>query len=223
MAIADSTEGSDTITGWKRRARAASDSMYLRYSLVVVAPQQCSSPRARAGFSMLDASIEPSAAPKPKMVWISSMKRMTFPSVSSTSFKRAFNLSSNSPRNFAPATKEAKSKDFTCLFWMESGTSPLIMRWAKPSAMAVLPTPGCPIKMGLFLVLRDKTWMVRRISSSRPMTGSSLPFAASSVKSVVNLSRFSPSFTFFLWPLVSPDVLENVRAHCTVNEDLEWL
>ena len=44
-----------------------------------------------------------------------------------------------------------------------------------PSTMAVLPTPGSPISTGLFLVRRDSTWMTRRISSSRPMTGSSLP------------------------------------------------
>ena len=52
------------------------------------------------------------------------------------------------------------------------------MRWASPSTMAVLPTPGSPISTGLFLVRRDSTWMTRRISSSRPMTGSSLPLAA---------------------------------------------
>ena len=36
---------------------------------------------------------------------------------------------------------------------------------------------------GLFFVRRDSTWMTRRISSSRPMTGSSLPSRASSVRS----------------------------------------
>ena len=49
--------------------------------------------------------------------------------------------------------------------------------------MAVLPTPGSPISTGLFLVRRERTWMTRRISSSRPMTGSSLPCAASLVRS----------------------------------------
>ena len=39
--------------------------------------------------------------------------------------------------------------------------------------MAVLPTPGSPMSTGLFLVRRLRTWMTRRISSSRPMTGSS--------------------------------------------------
>ena len=49
------------------------------------------------------------------------------------------------------------------------------MRWARPSTMAVLPTPGSPMRTGLFLVRRDRTWMTRRTSSSRPITGSSLP------------------------------------------------
>ena len=64
-----------------------------------------------------------------------------------------------------------------------SGTSPATMRWASPSTMAVLPTPGSPISTGLFLVRRDSTWITRRISSSRPMTGSSLPLRAASVRS----------------------------------------
>ena len=36
----------------------------------------------------------------------------------------------------------------------ESGTSPETMRWARPSTMAVLPTPGSPMSTGLFLVRR---------------------------------------------------------------------
>ena len=43
--------------------------------------------------------------------------------------------------------------------------------------MAVLPTPGSPIRTGLFLVRRLSTWMTRRISSSRPMTGIELAAA----------------------------------------------
>ena len=64
------------------------------------------------------------------------------------------------------------------LFFRLSGTSPSTMRRARPSTMAVLPTPGSPMSTGLFLVRRDSTWMTRRISSSRPMTGSSLPSRA---------------------------------------------
>ena len=62
------------------------------------------------------------------------------------------------------------------------------MRWAMPSTIAVLPTPGSPMSTGLFLVRRDSTWMARRISSSRPMTGSSLPLRADSVRSRVYFS-----------------------------------
>lgn len=43
-------------------------SMYLRYSSSVVAPMQCSSPRASMGFRMLPASIAPSVLPAPTMV-----------------------------------------------------------------------------------------------------------------------------------------------------------
>ena len=64
-------------------------------------------------------------------------------------------------------------------FLSPSGTSPETIRWARPSTIAVLPTPGSPISTGLFLVRRERIWMTRRISSSRPITGSTLPAAAS--------------------------------------------
>ena len=69
------------------------------------------------------------------------------------------------------------SSTSTRLFFSVSGTSPLTMRCARPSTIAVLPTPGSPISTGLFLVRRCRIWMQRRISSSRPITGSSLPGA----------------------------------------------
>ena len=78
--MVSSTEGSSTCTGWKRRSSAASFSMYLRYSLSVVAPIQRNSPRASIGLSMFEASIDPSAAPAPTTVCSSSMKRMMAPS-----------------------------------------------------------------------------------------------------------------------------------------------
>ena len=67
------------------------------------------------------------------------------------------------------------SRAKTVLSRRPSGTSPSAMRWARPSTMAVLPTPGSPMSTGLFFVLRDRIWITRRISPSRPMTGSSLP------------------------------------------------
>ena len=65
ISFAWSIVGSSTITGWKRRSRAASFSMYLRYSSRVVAPMHCSSPRDNGGLRMFAASIAPSAAPAP--------------------------------------------------------------------------------------------------------------------------------------------------------------
>ncbi len=181
--MVSSTLGCRTTIGWKRRSSAASFSMRFRYSSSVVAPTQRSSPRASAGFSMLLASIAPSAAPAPTSVCSSSMNRMIRPAASVTSFSRALSRSSNSPRYFVPATRAPRSSATTCFSFKDSGTSPRTIRSASPSTIAVFPTPGSPIRTGLFLVRRDKTWITRRISSSRPITGSSFPFCARSVRS----------------------------------------
>ena len=178
-----STVGSETNTGWKRRASAASFSTCFLYSSSVVAPMQCRSPRASAGFSRLDASIAPSALPAPTSVCISSMNRMMPPSEDITSLSTALSRSSNSPRYFAPAISAPMSSASSFLSFRLSGTSPLTMRSARPSTIAVLPTPGSPISTGLFLVRRESTCTVRRISSSRPITGSSLPSRAAWVRS----------------------------------------
>src|ERR671916_2317697 len=52
-----------------------------------------------------------------------------------------------------------------------------------PSTMAVLPTPGSPIRTGLFLVLLERISMVVSTSSARPITGSSFPSLAMWVRS----------------------------------------
>ena len=103
----------------------------------------CSSPRASTGFKMLAASIAPSAAPAPTMVWNSSTKRMALPSRTSSS-SRFLNRSSKSPRYFVPATRLAMSRASRRRPWSIRGTCLSAMRWASPSASAVLPTPGSP-------------------------------------------------------------------------------
>src|SRR2546428_111054 len=142
MEIVSSTDGSSTYTGWNRRSSAQSFSMCLRYSSSVVAPMVRSSPRASIGLSMFAASIAPSAAPAPTTVCSSSMNKMISPSLSVTSRSTARRRSSNSPRYFVPATSAPRSSWTTRLCLSPSGTSPRTMRWAKPSTMAVLPTPG---------------------------------------------------------------------------------
>ncbi len=114
---------------------------------------------------------------------------MICPSASLISFRTAFRRSSNSPRYFAPASMEARSSETRRRFFSESGTSPATRRCARPSTTAVLPTPGSPISTGLFLVRLANTWTTRRISESRPITGSSLPSRARSVRSSEYLSR----------------------------------
>ena len=157
--------------------------MCLRYSSSVVAPTQRNSPRASCGFMMFAASVAPSAAPAPTSVCNSSMNKMILPSLAVISLRNALSRSSNSPRYFAPAIIALKSIATSRLFFSDSGTSPLTMRRARPSAMAVLPTPGSPMSTGLFFVRRVSTCITRRISSSRPMTGSILPCRASAVRS----------------------------------------
>ena len=110
------------------------------------------------------------------------------PPASLISLRTAFRRSSNSPRYFEPASSAPMSSAMTRRSRSDSGTSPDTMRWARPSTIAVLPTPGSPMRTGLFFVRRLRTWMTRRISSSRPMTGSSLPCSASSVRSRPNFS-----------------------------------
>ncbi len=183
MEMVSSTEGGLTSTGWKRRSRAASFSMCFRYSSRVVAPIARSSPRASIGLSKLLASMAPSAAPAPTTVCSSSMNSTIRPSASPTSFSTAFRRSSNSPRYLAPATREPMSRAMIRFSFNPSGTSLATIRRARPSTMAVLPTPGSPISTGLFLVRRERISITRRISSSRPITGSSLPSAASLVRS----------------------------------------
>ena len=185
MPTVSSTDGSPTNTCWKRRSRAASFSMYLRYSSSVVAPTIRSSPRASIGLIMLPASMAPSpVAPAPTIVCSSSMKVMICPAEFLMSSSTALSRSSNSPRYLAPATMDPMSSETTVLSRRLSGTSPATMRWARPSTIAVLPTPGSPISTGLFLVRRLSTCTTRRISLSRPMTGSSLPSRARSVRFV---------------------------------------
>ena len=144
---------------------------------------QRSSPRASIGFKILPASMAPSAAPAPTTVCSSSINIIICPPDSDTSFKTFLRRSSNSPRYLAPATSAAKSSAYRVLFLRLSGTSPATMRRASPSTMAVLPTPGSPIKTGLFFLRRERISTTRRISSSLPITGSSLPSLAFAVKS----------------------------------------
>ena len=133
---------------------------------------------------MFPASIAPSVLPAPTIRCSSSIKRIISPSLFDTSFSTDFSRSSNSPLYLAPATRAPISSEKIFLFFRESGTSSLAIRSASPSTTAVLPTPGSPIRTGLFFVFLERIRMTFRISSSRPMIGSifcCFAFATSSV------------------------------------------
>ena len=131
--------------------------MCLRYSSRVVAPIQRNSPRANMGFSKLAASMLLSLEPVPTTVCNSSINRTICPSDLVTSSSTVLRRFSKSPLYLAPAIRLPISREINWRFLSDSGTSPLTMRWAKPSAIAVFPTPGSPIKTGLFFERRDNT------------------------------------------------------------------
>ncbi len=104
-----------------------------------------------------------------------------------------FSRFSNSPLTPAPACSSPRSRQSSRTLWSASGTLPSTMRRARPSTTAVLPTPGSPTTIGLFLRRRVRMSMIMRISSLRPSTGSISPAAARSVRSMVKLPRLAPA------------------------------
>mmetsp|Transcript_46722 Transcript_46722/g.111230 ORF Transcript_46722/g.111230 Transcript_46722/m.111230 type:complete len:624 (-) Transcript_46722:643-2514(-) len=195
--IVSSTVASPTYTCWKRRSKAVSFSTYLRYSPSVVVPMHRSSPRASIGFKRLAASMPPSEErPAPSTRWISSMKRMIFPSDSDTSLRTPLSRSSNSPWYLAPAISAPMSRLKMRQPRSTVGTSPATMRCARPSTIAVLPVPGSPMRTGLFLERRASTRTHLLISSLRPITGSSLPSMAFWTRSIPYCRSSSLSSSF---------------------------
>ena len=117
------------------------------------------------------------------IVCSSSMKSRILPAAR-TSWSTFLMRSSNSPRYFEPATIPDISKDTTRFPATVSGTIPVVIRSAIPSTIAVFPTPGSPIRHGLFFVLLLKIWITRSISSCLPTNGSNTPSAANAVRSL---------------------------------------
>ena len=166
--------------------------------------------------------MAPSAPPAPMMVCSSSINNSIFPAFF-TSARTFLIRSSNSPRYLEPATIPDKSSVTTRLLMTLSGTIPDTIFCASPSTTAVFPTPGSPIRHGLFLLLLLNIWMTRWISSSRPITGSNPPSLASCVKSleywfkvgVASKFFFFANFPFWnssLWRLTSSPIAVKVST-----------
>ena len=149
---------------------------------------QRSSPLPSTGLSRLEASmVPPEVAPAPTTVWISSMNRIASRRSRSAPITPLMR-SSKSPRNRVPASSEPRSRAMMRISRNIAGTSPVTMRLAIPSTIAVLPTPASPTSTGLFLCRRPRICRARSTSVPRPISGSKAPSAARAVRSVVNRS-----------------------------------
>ncbi len=114
-------------------------------------------------------TLLPDVLPAPTMVWTSSIKSRGF-LISFKLLKRVFKRPSKSPRYFAPARREERSKLKIERSLKRSGAFPVSISSASPSPRAVFPTPGSPTRRGLFLFFLDKTSRVLCSSSWRPMS-----------------------------------------------------
>ena len=114
---------------------------------------------------------------------------------SANSFIIDLSRSSNCPRYFVPATINEISSASKRLSARKCGISPQTIRCAKPSTIAVLPTPGSPIKTALFFERRHKTCCTRSSSTERPTNGSRLFLVAASDRSRLNSASNGVSFT----------------------------
>mmetsp|Transcript_2064 Transcript_2064/g.7981 ORF Transcript_2064/g.7981 Transcript_2064/m.7981 type:complete len:400 (-) Transcript_2064:4388-5587(-) len=151
-----SSLGSGTGTCWNRRSRAASCSIVFLNFSAVDAPMHFSNPRPSAGFRIA-APLFPLGGGGHRL-WMSSMNMITGPfcvasTISETTIERR---SSNSPGIWHPAPTAPRSSSNSRAPRNGAGTSPATIRCAKPSTIAVFPTPDCPRSTGLFFVRRLK-------------------------------------------------------------------
>jgi hypothetical protein len=111
---------------------------------------------------LLASSVPPEAAPAPISVWISSMNRIA-PGLSFSCLSTPFSAARSRRGTWCrPAARPCRARRRGP--GQHLGHVPSVMRQARPSAMAVLPTPASPTSSGLFLRRRHRIWMVRSTS-----------------------------------------------------------
>ena len=144
-------------------------------------------PFARAGFNIFARSFAlfPPPAPAPLIICASSMNIIVLPFPRKPA-NTSLNLSSKSPLYLDPASILPISRLYTSYSFKNSGTLLFTIFHAKPSAIAVLPTPGSPTIRTLFLLLLPKARAILSNSSDLPITGSTFSFCTSSLRFVVN-------------------------------------
>jgi len=87
---------------------------------------------------------------------------------SSKNFNTDLSLFSKSPLYLVPAINAPMSREYNLDSCKNSGVSLELIKCAKPSAIAVLPTPDSPTSNGLFLVRLARIWIILSTSSMRP-------------------------------------------------------
>ena len=177
MATVSSTDGGATYTGWKRLSSAGSFSMCLRYSSSVVAPdhpQLASRERRLEHVPRVHGSLRrPGAHDRVHLVDEDHIATLRFRDLLEHGLHALLELAT-----VLRSREHGRDVELEQLLVGESevGTSPFDHTLSEPLDDGRLAdTPGSPMRTGLFLVRRARTLMTRRISSSRPMTGSSFP------------------------------------------------
>ena len=160
------------------RINALSFSKLFANSSGVVAPIVSRLPFPSIGLIILAIStLLLPALPAPIIICISSINKIALGDSSSIS-RTVFNRSSKSPLYFVPASKSPTARLYTTLFLITSGTSPSTIRLARPSAIAVLPTPGSPTRTQLFFLRLARICTKSLTSVARPINSSILPSTA---------------------------------------------
>jgi hypothetical protein len=113
---------------------------------------------------------------------------MTVPPASLISLRTAFRRSSNSPRYFEPASSAPMSSAMTRPVAQRLGHVAGLDALGEALDDGGLADAGLADEHGLFLVRRLRTWMTRRISSSRPDDRVELALLGASVRSRPNFS-----------------------------------
>ena len=203
--MVSSTLGSPTKTCWKRRSRAASFSMCWRYSS---SGRRADEAQLAAGEHRLEhvagvhRALAGGAGTDDRVQLVDEGDDLAVGCLDLV--EHGLEPLLELAAVLRPGEHGAEVERVEPLVPQASGTSPSTMRWASPSTTAVLPTPGSPMRTGLFLVRRDSTCTTRRISASRPMTGSSLPSRAAAVRSVPYFASASAVASGFsvvtVWP-----------------------
>ena len=98
------------------------------------------------------------------------------------------------PIHFISATKLPTSRNITWWSLNISGALPSAIAFASPSAIAVLPTPDSPTKIGLFFLRLPRTWKSLSSVSVLPISGSISPSFARLLRFVKNSGCDSFSF-----------------------------